>query len=307
MSLSYPLTLIMVPRMGDHELVMGSDDLVELRDSSDLLEAENREGLHRRLDEDGYLLLRGFHSMDLVDRARDDVLDRLDAEDALDPDHEREAAVISEDASYVNYGGSGCAYKESMPDLTELTDGEEVMDFFDWFIGDTAFGYDHTWGRAVPTDGFTGFHYDRPYMGRGTEELYTMWRPLVDVPLERGSLLLHLGSHELDRLRETYGQVDVDADNIKGIFTQDPFDLLENFGGVMGTTSFNAGDALIFGPYNMHGSLSNQTDQYRLSVDTRYQSLRKPADPRWVGCPAPGPDSEGEKTPIAEMRTQWGL
>ena len=43
------------------------------------------------------------------------------------------------------------------------------------------------------------------------------------------------------------------------------------------------GDALIFGMYTMHGSLSNTTGRFRLSCDTRYQRADEPVDERWIG------------------------
>ena len=44
-------------------------------------------------------------------------------------------------------------------------------------------------------DAFTGVHVDNVYMGRGTQELLTMWSPLGDVSLDMGCLALVPGSH----------------------------------------------------------------------------------------------------------------
>ena len=54
--------------------------------------------------------------------------------------------------------------------------------------------------RGVHTTGFTGAHVDRVYMGWGTEELFTMWTPMDDIPVEMGTLAVCEGSHNLQRL-----------------------------------------------------------------------------------------------------------
>jgi len=45
---------------------------------------------------------------------------------------------------------------------------------------------------------------------------------------------------------------------------------------------------LIFSVYTVHGSLDNQSDEIRLSSDSRYQLASEPLDERWVGENPPG-------------------
>ena len=45
---------------------------------------------------------------------------------------------------------------------------------------------------------------------------------------------------------------------------------------------------VIFNMTLVHGSLDNQTDQIRLSTDTRYQLAADPVDERWIGQNPPG-------------------
>ena len=48
------------------------------------------------------------------------------------------------------------------------------------------------------------------YMGRGTQNLYTLWTPLGDVPpYHKGPLAILQGSHHIQRLKDTYGRMDV--------------------------------------------------------------------------------------------------
>jgi len=124
-----------------------------------------------------------------------------------------------------------------------------------------------------------------------------------------GPLLLCPGSHRHERIRETYGQIDVDKDLVEGIFSRDPYDVIETVGGPLVMGNLEAGDVLIFGPHLLHGSLANQTNRFRISIDTCYQSIEKPVDGRWVGTePATNYNiTNDNRTPIEEKRKEWGL
>ena len=63
-------------QFGKSEVQLGGEYLAaELRDSSDVV--QDADALNRRLDEDGYLLLRGFHDRQLVLNARRAILEHL--------------------------------------------------------------------------------------------------------------------------------------------------------------------------------------------------------------------------------------
>ncbi len=289
-------------RMGEHEVP--DEELGELRDSADV--ADDPAALHERLAEDGYLFIRGFHDPDRVRAARSEIVARLDEAGRLDPDAPREEAVIGESSDGLFISGPSW---EEHPELFELVEGEATMSFFGEFVGTKPFTFDYKWGRAKGRGGFTGFHSDIVFMGRGTDDLYTLWTPLGDVPVGMGPLLVLEGSHKNDRLRETYGQMDVDRDVFEATFSDDPYDVREAIGGRLLTADFEAGDALLFTPYTLHGSLSNDTDRYRISVDTRYQSIEEPVDGRWVGRePVTHYNWPSEdETPMADLRAEWGF
>lgn len=292
--------------VGDHELEMGSDDLVELRESNDVL--DDPEALHERLREDGYLFVRGFHDPERVRAARADVLDHLAAEGLLDPDEPVEDGVVHPEYFGDEFDMSAASWTH-YPNLAELVEGEEIMAFFERFLGEKPLALDRKLGRAKATGRFTGFHVDRIFMGRGTDRLYTVWRPIGDCPIEMGPLLVCPGSHRDDRLRETYARLDVDRDAFETMFSEDPHDVIETLGGPLATADFEAGDALIFGQYLLHGSLTNRTDRFRISVDTRYQSVEDPVDGRWVGSEPIGHYEwpHDDPTPMAQLREEWGF
>jgi ectoine hydroxylase-related dioxygenase (phytanoyl-CoA dioxygenase family) len=150
-------------------------------------------------------------------------------------------------------------------------------------------------------------------MGRGSERVHTVWIPFGDTPIEHGTLAICEGSHRLpgfQKLRETYGRMDVDRDNVQGWFSDDPLEILDNFGGRWLTTNFQAGDVLTFGLYTMHASTTNTTNRYRLSCDVRYQPASEPMDERWGGDTPKGHyawQREGSVVSMEEARAKWGV
>jgi hypothetical protein len=285
-----------------------SETLGELRDSSDVL--ERVDALRERLVEDGYLLLRGVHDPTLVKEARRQILERLDAGGALDRRAVRDEAKIAEGKHGSFRGGkndlTGC------PAYRELVRGKRTLEFFSWLRGGPAIAFDYEWLRVVGTGDRTGAHFDVVYMGRGTPNVLTMWTPIGDVSYEQGPLAICEGSHRAPgfaRLRETYGKMDVDRDRVAGWFSEDPLEIRDRFGGRWKTTEFRAGDAVIFGMFTLHASLTNSTRTYRLGSDTRYQLAAEPIDERWVGREPRGHYAwhAGPEIPMAVKRVEWGV
>ena len=166
---------------------------------------------------------------------------------------------------------------------------------------------DHKWLRATPPGHNTGAHYDVVYMGAGSKELYTVWTALDDIPLEMGPLAVCLDSHQHQRLRETYGASDAHQNLLEGWFSDDPYELMEKLSFRWASTSFQAGDIMIFGMYLMHGSLDNMSDRFRLSCNTRYQLADAEVDWRHMGeNPDQIPKAEG-RISIQDARANWGI
>ncbi|ULL18406.1 phytanoyl-CoA dioxygenase [Paenibacillus sp. H1-7] len=295
-------------QMGKVSLEMGSRYLTELQDSNAIL--HDTAALRKRLEDDGYLLIRGFHDRKKVLEARTGLLRKLDKQARLDHSYPLEEGVIAEGAKGTMFGGPAQPDDEDMRPFYELVTGQAVMEFFDRLLGGESMTYDYKWPRAVGQGGNTGAHYDIVYMGRGTKQVYTMWTPLGDIPIEQGTLTVCLGSHRFEQMKQTYGQVDVDRDQHEnGWFSTDPIEMVDRFGGQWATTSFSAGDVMIFGMYLLHGSTDNMTNRFRLSADTRYQLKSEPVDERWVGKQPKGHYAwgKGQMKTMEEARREWNL
>jgi len=298
----------MILEMGKGKLEWGSKHLTELRSSNDIL--ADTEALRARLEEDGYLLIRGFHDREQVLQARREFTAKLRATGRLAPNTPDEDAVIGEGNKSMMWGNGAEELAKDFPTFLEVVNSEKTMAFFNRLLGGQAMTYDYKWPRAVGRGGNTGAHYDIVYMGRGTKNLYTMWTPFGDIPLEQGTLVMLLGSQHYDRIKRSYGSMDVDRDNVEtGWFSEDPVEMVEKFGGTWATTAFEAGDMIVFGMFMMHASLNNTTDRYRISSDTRYQLASEPVDERWVGRKPKGHYAwgKGQMKSVEEARKEWGV
>jgi hypothetical protein len=303
-------TTTLTLKMGKREMDLGGKYLGLLRDSNDIL--GNVAALKERIASDGYLLIRGLHNKQKVLDARRQILEKIAAKGGIQTGTDVMDGFISEAGKKGGFFG-GVNDLTMSPAFQELVKAPEVMGFFDRFLGGPAATFDYKWLRAVGTGESTGAHYDIVYMGRGTQQLYTCWSPLGKVRFENGPLCINSGSHNLpgfEKLRRTYGKMDVDRDHVQGWFTNDPIEVVENFGGQWLTGEFEPGDVMVFGMYLLHGSIANTSNQYRLSCDTRYQLASEPMDERWVGEKPKAHyawNTPGKNVTMDEARKQWGV
>lgn len=282
---------------------------LDMRDSTDLL--DDVEALRQRMKEDGFLLLRGLHDRDAVLAARRDILEVLAEQGKLDPAAPLMEGKINPNPSTMDtpsVRGRDHLKKES---LRKVVYGAPVMGFFERFLGGEPMSYEFQWLRTVGTGGGSTIHYDVVYMGRGTQNVYTCWTPLGRITPEMGPLAMVLGSNRWKEVIETYGRTDVDRDLTCGYFTDDPAELVDRFGGRWASTTFEPGDVVILDMFTMHASLTNNSDKYRISCDTRYQLASDPIDERWAGKAPKAHErfwaKEAKLVPVEVSRQQWGL
>jgi Phytanoyl-CoA dioxygenase (PhyH) len=291
--------------IGKRDLQFPGQYLGVLREANELL--DDHAALRARMEEDGYLLLRGFFEREAVLKARQQLLEALAEEGQIDLRYPLMDAVVNEGRSGGFRGGANAL--TAAPAFQALVNSPTVMGFFERFLGGPSRTYEYKWLRIVGPGSYTGAHYDVVYMGRGTLNLYTVWTPLGDVPYELGPLALLVGSHQFEKVKETYGKMDVDRDHVTGWFSNDPVELVDRYGGQWQTTEFKAGDVLIFGMFTMHGSVVNKSDRFRLSSDTRYQLKGEPVDDRWIGRKpkAHYAWTKGATVTMEEARARWGV
>lgn len=280
-------------------LDMGEDKIGRIRDSSDA--AEDFDELRRRLEEDGYLYMRGYLEREKVLAAREAITRRMSTEGILNPNYPEIDAICGE--------GEGLFF---CPDLAkesekvqELLYKGRLPDFYRKLYGEEIRHYDFTWLRAMRPGKGTNPHTDLPYMGRGTHQHLTCWMPYGDIPYKLGGLMILEGSHNRMDLLENYVYRDVDsycenkpeqkkrADDggwtFTGTLSRNPPMVRETFDGRWLTTEYEAGDFLTFGMFLVHASVDNETKEtFRISSDSRYQRASEAIDERWIGANPPG-------------------
>ena len=127
---------------------------------------------------------------------------------------------------------------------------------------------------------------DVVYIGRGSKNLITMWILVGKVTKNNGPMVVLDKSQKypnLEKIRDTYGRMDVDKDLIKGgLFTN-------NYSELSGLTKtkwlvgdYDPGDVLIVNIYTFHGSLRNNSDMLRFIYDVKFQPEADSVDNRWI-------------------------
>ncbi|WOO40187.1 phytanoyl-CoA dioxygenase family protein [Rubellicoccus peritrichatus] len=265
-----------------------------LNSSADIL--HQPKVLAQRLDEDGYLYIPGFWERDEVRKVRSAIVDRMVEQGLLTADAIQGDIVVAKELQNAFIAEIGMG----IPEVKSLLFGQRMMRFWENVFEESALHFDFIWLRAMGLKAYSKPHCDIVYMGRGTRQLYTAWTPFGDIGYDVGGLMLLEGSHkQRDRIK-TYLSRDVDsycqngphAEAIEagekawewdGALSKNPVSLREKFGGRWLSTEFKMGDVIVFGMEMIHASIQNQTDQIRISSDTRYQRSSQPADHRWVG------------------------
>lgn len=291
-------------RFGFRDLEFPSSELSQLRESNDRL--GDAPALWRTMDADGYLLLRALIARETVLSAREAVLMHMREQQVLRPATPVLEGVMPPGGPSIRLmGRKGIAQH---PAVLAVLEHPALYALFGALFGEPALTFPYKWLRAVGNEAYTGAHFDFVYMGRGSQNLYTVWIPFGDVPISQGSLAICRGSHRLDsfaRIRDTYGRMDVDRDGISGWFERDPMRIVERFGGQWQGANYRAGDVIIFGMHTMHASTTNLSNRFRLSCDVRYQPAGDPVDERWK---RDGSGHYGEaQRDMESARAEWGL
>ncbi len=263
----------------------------ELRSSNEIL--HDREALCQRMDEDGYLLLRGLLDKRAVGAARLEIIEKLADVGEIDTDRPLWEAFASGVSRRDAVSRSAFEYSLRTGEaLNTLCRQGKMIDFYEHLLGGQVYPPDYIWVRAMPSGRSTPPHIDWVFMNHGTRTLYTSWIPLGDVPRLHGSLMILEGSHK-EVIHDKYADVDVDRDTQLeqplrcGVLGRDPVEIQQHFGGRWLAGDFRLGDVLVFSTFTIHCSLDNQTSgsdsRIRLSCDTSYQLATDPLDERWIG------------------------
>ncbi|WP_082373936.1 phytanoyl-CoA dioxygenase family protein [Nocardia sp. NRRL S-836] len=268
----------------------------ELVDSTPI--ANDGAALRARIAEHGYVFFRGLLDRAPIDQLAANIRSALQREGWIGAGTDPGTAPLVPPARDFKNGNFFPGYVETqkIEYLHALPHQPALTAVMRALIGDDVFCHPRKVARLVwPTDlGTTpGIYVHQDFVVEGVPDMFTSWVPFVDCPLELGGLAVLTGSQN-EGVRPRLGQVDPDDDR-------------------WASTSYRAGDVLVFHCLTAHGALPNRTDRLRLSADYRWQSARTPIpaealQPHMLG-PVPGWDelSEGWEnaswiTPPADVR-----
>ena len=236
-----------------------------MTDSSPLL--GDPDALQKRMDEDGYLLLRGLVDRDRLAAVHRDFLDILS-----------DQGWIADGDALEEMRPVGPLVREGEDDFFAAYDQVQKLESFHTLahdaglsgavrdvVGTTAFPHPLKVARlifpgapAVSTPPHQDF-----LNNQGTAELTATWIPLHDCPMQSGTIAVLRGSHRFGVLPLEWH---MGPGNRQAVM---PEEMQEKLRWV--TTDMQAGDVLVFGAMTVHAALNNASFGMRLSVDFRYQ------------------------------------
>jgi hypothetical protein len=152
--------------------------------------------LRARLDADGYLYIRSFFSRDRVAQCNRELLSVMHSagccvssvDPTISPSMSMSISGTSPSWSLLDRHAS---VLKLCPSLTALLEDPALYALISCLLNVQHIRtIPYKWLRAVPSGLNTGPHYDRVYLGAGSQRLLTIWMPLMDISTDVGSLCL---------------------------------------------------------------------------------------------------------------------
>ncbi len=226
--------------------------------------------LRRRLEDDGYLFVRGLLPAETVLQTRRRLLEKAAGGGWLDTAHPLEAGIADPAAACKDPEDT---YMRVFIDiwrdesLHRLRTHPDILAFFERIFAEPAlvhpmFVQRNIFPRQGSFDFTTGIHQDKVHIGGATN--FALWMPIGDCPREKGALAVAAGSHKAGILETKVGS------GAGGM------DICVEIPGEWVTGAFRAGDALVFADTTVHRALPNRTRELRQSFDARYQPASQP-------------------------------
>jgi len=285
--------------------------LAPLRESADII--DDSKALQQRLQDDGYIYLRGFFDRADSMAARRDIFARLAAVgEILEPVVNGIFSGASQRRELIDDLGAFWRSVSETWTLRRLSHGQQLHGLMGQLLDGTARVQDFIFLRPAGPGRSTHIHCDAPFFTRTTKHVATAWIALGDVPLRMGPLFIIEGSHRYQDMIDYYRGFDVVLDTSrKAARSETPLEFASERGTRLLSGDFTAGDIVIFNMFLLHGALDNvSTDnEVRLSCDVRYQLASAPLDPRYFGPDPSGTTGAGygELVGAKAMTEDWHI
>ena len=262
-----------------------------------LRESVPGDDLPGRLDQDGYLFIRGVCPVSETMAARQEVFSRLhDVDEIAEPVADGISTGRSARRERVADLGRFWQSVSEGPALRNVSHGGQVRELMDCVLGESARPHDFMFLRPGVVGRATDLHYDLPFFARGSSRVHTVWMALGEIPVEDGPLVVVEGSHQFDDLIGPIRNIDYDSSNSPQVqMLASAVALVRSRRSRLLTADFEPGDAVLFTMTTLHGTLDNHSPvgRTRLSCDVRWQPAADDVDPRYCGVNPSGTTGAG--------------
>jgi ectoine hydroxylase-related dioxygenase (phytanoyl-CoA dioxygenase family) len=218
----------------------------------------------------GYLLLRGLLPPENIKELLDKIVEILDEAGWLTPAHNPSSRIANANSACGDPDPEFKSVYEKVFNLESFhafAHNDALQHVMHELVGPRLLVHPKPIGRLVFPNCerlIIRAHQDHRAIA-GDSESYTTWMPLHDCPPELGPLQILEASHH-------YGLQSIDPET--GVI---PKELARGGDWVGG--QINAGDALIFHSLVVHAASPNISNQLRISMDCRFQSVDRAIDP----------------------------
>ena len=239
-------------------------------DSTDIVDDGGQ--LHYRMEQDGYLFVRGLLPKDKLEGLHLAFLRVASDAGWVDPTRPLEDGIarlegfcIEPEAAYMDV----YATMYGLQDFHALQHHPNILSLLERMTGEPILPHARIIARTIfpQREAYTTPAHQDFIPIQGTPDTYTAWFPLHDLPSELGGLQVAAGSHRqgVYEFKPALGA--------GGIEITDPLD------GSWVSSPFEQGDVLFFHSMLVHKGLPNTADRLRLSVDARFQKVGDPIAP----------------------------
>ena len=240
------------------------------RESSDC--RDDPAEIRRRMDEEGYLFIKGLQSRDKLLELRQDMLGAMmdggwlvKGTDPVDGIADVSMKCAEGDVEYTG------VYHDvySLESFHRSGHWEEVVSVIEKIVDGPVLVHPSKVARLwFPqyTDHTTPIHQDFVHF-QGSFDTWTVWTTVGNCPIELGPLAVIPGSHKVDKVIDHHFSLGAGS---LAIHTED-------LSGEWLCNDFEVGDTLLFHSLTVHQALPNVTqDRIRVSLDNRYQAFGIP-------------------------------
>ena len=275
-------------QVGDCRLRWG-EKLREMHDSS--AHMADPDVLRANLQRDGYILLRSALPTDLVLGARAVVTGALHKHfhciDASRLPHNAAAILSAPSLSSPTVLLTGYAPVTHHASTLALLESAALASLMRSLFGCAPATFHTKWVRVMARHEYTNEHVDYYRFSGNAQRMLTCWVPLGDYAKDRGVLAVAHRSHRLIEREEDERALrsqrndeksdDCKADGDEEAKDKNARELPRAYGAAAGgamewhTTDVRVGDVVVFDIRAIHASTTNESDRFRISMDTRWQ------------------------------------